>query len=397
MENGKKNKHMTLDERIEIEVCLRSGLTFKAIARRIGKAATTVSREVKARSTAHRSGFSTAEGTCPLLLKAPFVCNGCSKRNNAGCRFVRRVYVAKKAQAAYEETLVESREGIPLTKESFYQMDALLAQSVRSGQSIYHAIHANDLQTSPSSVYRYVHKGYCSVAPIDLPRAVKFKPRHRQANDYVPRNARTDRSFDDFLEFVRQNPSVPITEMDTVIGRIGGKVIMTLHAVLPDFMCGILLDNKSAAEASAKITALKARFAALGIAFGDIFPVLLTDNGGEFSRVSAFENNAAGEKETSLFFCDPTASYQKPHVENNHSLFRRVLPSASSFDDLTQDDVNLIFSHVNALLRKQFLGKSAYDVFTSMYSVEIADALGISYVAPQDVQLSQNLRKSFSK
>lgn len=84
-------------------------------------------------------------------------------------------------------------------------------------------------------------------------------------------------------------------------------------------------------------------------------------------------------------------------MENNHSLFRRVLPSASSFDDLTQDDVNLIFSHVNALLRKQFLGKSAYDVFTSMYSVEIAHALGISYVAPQDVQLSQNLRKSFSK
>ena len=68
----KRNKHMTLEDRIEIQTCLRSGMTFKAIARRIGKDPTTVSREVKARSAPHRSGFSTLEEACPLLLKAPF-------------------------------------------------------------------------------------------------------------------------------------------------------------------------------------------------------------------------------------------------------------------------------------------------------------------------------------
>lgn len=44
----KRNKHMTLEDRIEIQTCLRSGMTFKAIARRICKDPTTVSREVKA-------------------------------------------------------------------------------------------------------------------------------------------------------------------------------------------------------------------------------------------------------------------------------------------------------------------------------------------------------------
>lgn len=29
MENLKKNKHMTLDERIEIQECLNKGMTFK--------------------------------------------------------------------------------------------------------------------------------------------------------------------------------------------------------------------------------------------------------------------------------------------------------------------------------------------------------------------------------
>ena len=37
-----KNKHMQLDDRIEIQECLYKGMTFKAIAERIGKDPTTV-------------------------------------------------------------------------------------------------------------------------------------------------------------------------------------------------------------------------------------------------------------------------------------------------------------------------------------------------------------------
>lgn len=397
MENEKKNKHMRIEERIEIQECLARGMSFKMIAKRIGKDATTVSREVKARSVAHKNSYSTLEETCPLLLKAPFVCNGCSKRSYPSCQFIRRLYMAKKAQDGYETTLVESREGIPLNREAFYQMDAVLTSAVHSGQSIYHAIHANKLATSQSSVYRYIHKGYCSFALIDLPRAVKFKPRAKHAEVYVPKGIRLGRSFQDFQAFVLLNPFLNVVEMDTVIGRPGGKVLMTFQFVNADFMFALLLENKSAAEAAAKVTALKERLNALGFSFGDLFPVLLTDNGGEFSRVSAFENDLSGAKESSVFFCDPNAPYQKPHVENNHSLLRSILPTSSSFDDLTQDDVNLVFSHVNAILRKQFRGKSAFDMFTFTYSTEIANALGISYIHPQNVISSPLLRKSFSR
>ena len=37
MNNEKRNKHMTLDDRIEIQECLNKGMTFKAIAQRIEK------------------------------------------------------------------------------------------------------------------------------------------------------------------------------------------------------------------------------------------------------------------------------------------------------------------------------------------------------------------------
>ena len=44
---SKKNKHMTIEDRQEIMECLDKGMTFKAIAQRIGKDPTTISKEVK--------------------------------------------------------------------------------------------------------------------------------------------------------------------------------------------------------------------------------------------------------------------------------------------------------------------------------------------------------------
>jgi IS30 family transposase len=89
-----------------------------------------------------------------------------------------------------------------------------------------------------------------------------------------------------------------------------------------------------------------------GIRFGDIIPLLLTDNGGEFSNIFAFVNNLDGEPETDLFFCDPYQSSQKPKVEKNHTMFRDIVPKGESFDCFTQETVNLIFSHVNSVKRK---------------------------------------------
>ena len=109
-----KNKHLTLDDGIEIQEYLAKGMTFKAIANRIGKNQTTVSREVKAHAQSHSNGYTRTEEYCPKLLKAPFVCNGCEMKSRAKCPYIRRIYVAKTAQSSYEETLVESRSGIPL-------------------------------------------------------------------------------------------------------------------------------------------------------------------------------------------------------------------------------------------------------------------------------------------
>ena len=304
-----------------------------------------------------------------------------------------RLYHAKTAQQEYEALLVEAREGIPLTKEEFYKTEEIISSAVKAGQNIYHAIQANELPVSKTTVYRHIECGYYTISKIDLPRAAKFKPRKGNKGEYVPKGVKIGRSFDDFLLYLEDNPSTNYVEMDTVIGKIGGKVIMTFQFVNVDFMFGLLLDNKTAAEASSKIRLLKEKLNSLGICFSDVFPVLLTDNGGEFSDVSAFENGLDDKPDTKLFFCDPNSPYQKPHVENNHTLFRGIVESGTSFDDWTQQNVDLIFSHINSVKRKQFNGKSAYDLFTFTYSKELADALGISFIAPKDVIQTSKLLK----
>lgn len=389
----KKNKHMVIDDRIEIQECLIKRMTFKAIANRIGKDPTTVSKEVKLHGQIYTNSFTKTDESCPKLLKAPFVCNGCPKKNHSNCHYPRRIYQAKTAQKEYEAVLVESREGIPLTKEEFYKSEQIISSAVQGGQNIYHAICANNLSVSKSTVYRHIECGYYTISKIDLPRATKFKPRKKTKGEYVPKGVKIGRTFDDFMLFLEENPNTNYVEMDTVIGRIGGKVIMTFQFVNVDFMFGLLLESKFAAEASHKIRLLKEKLRFAGLRFSDVFPVLLTDNGGEFSDVAAFENGLDEQPETKLFFCDPNAPYQKPHVENNHTLFRGIVEPGSSFDNLTQESINLIFSHINAVKRKQFNGKSAYDMFTFAYSRELAEILGISFIAPKDVIQTAKLLK----
>lgn len=388
----KKNKHLTLEDRTEIQECLDHNVSFKATAARIEKDQTTVSKEVKRHLVIRTPSIKRMkeDGTpfetppCPKLLKAPFVCNPCDRRSKS-CAYVKQFYHAKHAQKAYESLLVECREGIPLNKESFYDMDAIISDGVNHGQHLYHILQTNELGISKSSVYRHLHRGYLSVSAIDFPRVVKFKPRCARKADYIPRAAKSGRCYDDFLAFVEDFSISSWIEMDTVIGRIGGKTILTLDFTFCNFMVGLLLENKTATEVTKGIQALKARFSERGLRFGDVFPLLLTDNGGEFANVAAIENTIEGVKESHLFFCDPMQSSQKPRVEKNHTLFRDIVPKGRSFDSFTQDTVDLIFSHVNSVKRKSLNGKSAYQMFEFAYGKEVVAVFGILPIAAQQV------------
>lgn len=71
--------------------------------------------------------------------------------------------------------LRDSREGIPLNKAEFYDMDAKLSAAIQSGQHMYQALQSTGVEIAVSTAYKYADKGYFSFTSLDLPRKVKFK------------------------------------------------------------------------------------------------------------------------------------------------------------------------------------------------------------------------------
>ena len=123
-------------------------------------------------------------------------------------------------------------------------MDKIISDGVKKGQHIYHILKTHNLDVSSSTVYRHIRKGYLSIAPIDLARAVKFKER-RKVN-YLPflKKLKKGRSYEDFQNYLALNQLDSWLEMDTVMGRMGGKVLLTFNLSFCNFIFARLLDNK---------------------------------------------------------------------------------------------------------------------------------------------------------
>ena len=381
-----KHKHLTLSDRNDIQLGLERGETFKAIGQSILKDPTTVSKEVKRNRQVRESTCDNLP--CPLLDKAPFVCNGCPKRRQ-NCGFKKIFYLAKQAQKQYEQTLVEAREGTPLNSKAFWDMDKVISDGVKKGQHIYHILKTHNLDVSSSTVYRHIRKGYLSIAPIDLARAVKFKERRKNNLPSIPKEAKKGRSYEDFLNYLALKQLNSWLEMDTVMGRMGGKVLLTFNLSFCNFIFARLLDNKTALEVIKHLYDIKNTLHQADKDFCQLFPVILTDNGGEFARVDDIEMDVRGESK--LFFCDPNRSDQKGRIEKNHTLIRDILPKGTAFDNLTQEDINLVCSHVNSVKRAALNGKSAYELFAFTYGEEIPKLLGISKIPAEDVCQSSKL------
>lgn len=381
-----KHKHLTLSDRNDIQLGLERGETFKAIGQSILKDPTTVSKEVKRNRQVRESTCDNLP--CPLLDKAPFVCNGCPKRRQ-NCGYKKILYLAKQAQKQYEQTLVEAHEGTPLNSKTFWDMDKVISDGVKKGQHIYHILKTHNLDVSSSTVYRHIRKGYLSIAPIDLARAVKFKERRKSKLPSIPKEAKKGRSYEDFQNYLVLNQLDSWLEMDTVLGRMGGKVLLTFNLSFCNFIFARLLDNKTALEVTKHLYDIKNTLHQADKDFFQLFPVILTDNGGEFARVDDIEMDVRGESK--LFFCDPNRSDQKGRIEKNHTLIRDILPKGTSFDNLTQEDINLVCSHVNSVKRAALNGKSAYELFAFTYGEEIPKLLGISKIPAEDVCQSSKL------
>jgi len=426
-----KYKHLTDSERMEIEHGLRHRLSLKKIAAKTGKHHSTVAREILARSVASDKGAfgrvtnrcvsrlscdkrqlcedkpdcvkrcsacrlcnsacpDFREQVCPKLTEPPYVCNGC--KDEPRCVLRKRYYLHNPAQTNYRNILVDSREGANITEAELLALDGLVSPLVKGGQSIHHVLTNNPdrFSINEKTVYRYIAGGLLRAKNGDMPRVCMLKPRSRKPVEHkIDTKCRLGRTYAEFQAFTAAAPDARVVEMDSVIGRVGGKVLLTL--MFRD--CGLMLaflrernDSQSVIDAFARLWDL-----AGADLFRRLFPVLLTDNGSEFSNPLAMENAPDGTSRARLFYCDPCASWQKGRVERNHEFLRLVLPKGSSFDRLTQAHVDKVLSHVNSYSRPALNDKAPFDLFAFTYGVDLLTELGIRRIPANLIVLKPSL------
>jgi IS30 family transposase len=360
-----RNKHLTDADRLEIEHGLRHRLSLKKIAAKIGKHHSTVAREVNARSLVSDKGAygrvtnrcvlrrscersqlcldqpdclrrcslcrlcnsvcpEFKEEVCEKLATPPYVCNGCGQE--ARCVLRKRYYLHHPAQKHYRELLIGAREGANITEDELCALDALVSPLVRQGQSVHHILtnHPDRFDLHEKTVYRYIAGGLLRAKNGDMPRVCSLKPRGRKPVEHkIDTKCRLGRTYADFQAFMAAAPDTRVVEMDSLIGRVGGKVLLTLLFRDSSLMLAFLRDrndSQSVIDAFARLW----EYAGADL-FRRLFPVLLTDNGSEFSNPLALENAPDGTSRARLFYCDPCASWQKGRVERTCSVLARVM------------------------------------------------------------------------
>ena len=305
----------------------------------------------------------------------------------------KHIYSAKSAQKNYETTRSESRQGIAITPEELKRVDAIVSPLVKLGQSI-HMIcvnNADDIMLDEKTIYNYIDAGLLSVDNVDLPRKVRYRTRSHKKPVRVDKQCHVGRTYEDFEAYLAANPDIPVVEMDSVEGRKGGKVLLTIYFRNSSLMLAFIRDNNTAKSVTEIFDWL---YEQLGHeVFTSLFQVILTDRGSEFTNPLAIEFNKGNGRRTHIFYCDPQRSDQKGGCEVTHEMIRRVLPKKTSFDNLTQDDINLMMSHINSYNRKKLNNQSAHQLFSFINGGDILDKLGIKSIPANEINLTPLLLK----
>ena len=424
--NTKGAKHLTLSDRIIIETGLTNKSTKKSIADTLGMDKSTICKEVKKHSyeeTYVRYGRQNPSGTydCVHIAECGYnsfctqicanqeriscklrdikygVCNGCDKKTS--CKLTKLFYSAKKADEEYRYDLSDSRQGVNLTTLEAKALADILREPLKNGQSIYAILQAHpEIELSEKTIYTYIEEGILNafdVSVMDLRGQVKRKIPKRSVIKYKKREDRAylkGRTYKDFESYMYEHPSLSATEMDTVYNDgSNGPFIQTF--ILRDYgvLFGVLHQTKTAQTMVQGVKSIKDKLGEK--LFSQLIPVILTDRGTEFSDASGFEEHC--EK---VFYCDPMCSWQKPHVENVHKLLRYICPKEKDLFHLglrTQEDLDLIFSHINSYPREERRGKSPFDelCFYEKEAQEILSRLNLKIIDPNSIILNPSLIK----
>lgn len=412
-------KHLTLDERMQMQVWIEEGLTKAELARRLNKDPSTIAKEIRLnRSKTY---------TCKMALEcavykqckhsriciedcpqyeayrcrrrdvSPGACNGCSRYQR--CRYTKYRYNAVTAEQQYRTRLVDTRVGLDLDQDELERMATIVCPLIKKGHSPYVIVTNHpELGVCEKTLYNYVTAGLFrayGVLGIDLRfqvsrKKMKTKNEEPQLKKRKDKSYLIGRTYEDYLALIAEQPLAKIVQMDTVYNRIEGPYLQTFKFLKCDFLFALWRPAKTAACMNEGLQILQSLLGPELVKH--TVEVLLTDRGSEFLQAKVVEENGG----TKLFYCDPMAAGQKGSLEKRHAELRYIVPKHKSFEQLnlmSQERVNLVLSHLNSYPRERIEDKTPYDLLAFHYPEALKKFLnfGLFVVPKDDVILNETL------
>ena len=308
------NKHISSNERYQIQAFIDSGICIETIACKLGRHKSTIHREV------NRNGGGNGYLACTAQQRA-----------NARARCSRNAKViAERTWQAVAHHLIDT--------DSPEQISHQLGISF---QAIYNYVRHD--KRSDGCLWLFLrsqrpYKKRCGVAgrPGQIPnrRPIDNRPAH-----------------------IEQRAQVGHVEADTIVGPLHASSLLTVVERRSGYLWAALLADRTAPSAHRAMLELLAPVASC-------IKTVTTNNGGEF----ALHEQLDAALGCTSYFCDPYCSWQRGTNENTNGLIRQFLPKGRDLSKVTQEELTMIVNILNNRPRKRLGFKTPHQVFTKSFN-----------------------------
>ncbi len=324
-ERRRAARHLTLAEREEISRGLVAGDGVRALARRLGRAPSTISRELERRGGAagYRAAAADAEA---------WACGRRPKRTKLVRTPRLRRVVERKLRADW------SPQQITAWLQERYPDD--LPMQV-SHETIYQALYVQTRGALKRELAAHLRRGQRYRRPRAAARA------ERGPGQLV-----------DIVSIAERPPSVDARavpghwEGDLLVGKRGTQ-IATLVERQSRF---VLLARLPAADSATVVTTLARRVQRLPAVLRQS---LTWDRGKEMAQHQRFTIAT----DVQVFFCDPQSPWQRGSNENTNGLLRQYFPKGMDLSGLTQRHLDAVARKLNTRPRQTLGWKTPAEVF----------------------------------
>ena len=150
-------------------------------------------------------------------------------------------------------------------------------------------------------------------------------------------------------------------EIDTIIGKNHKGAIVVIVERKSGFFLMKKLKGKDAAELAKAVIRLLAPFKS------KVFTIT-SDNGLEFAE----HQEMAKKLEAKFYFAHPYSSWERGLSENTNKLVRQYIPKKTSFESITDLEINKITMKINKRPRKKLGFKNPLFIFLSSFNKNVA-------------------------